>query len=244
MFQPLRTHIPESTANHIVNYSAVANTEQFYRSTIAGAKKLRSILDSYEAPALITIGWSLGGMLALRLAADGLVDGAVIISAGARFVRPEQRGAASMSGWDIRQLQRMRTALASNRDSVEARFRSIALDAVHAVDAAPRGGIDKTIQAVPDVSLTTRWTDTALDAGLQLLMKKDLNSLLPSIQCPILIIHGADDIICPADHSARLLTSIPHAERLLLEEAGHAPFRSQPAVVSSAIRRWLHAQLS
>ena len=43
-----------------------------------------------RAPLLIG-GWSLGGLLALRLAAKGLADGLVLFAATARFIRPKEQ---------------------------------------------------------------------------------------------------------------------------------------------------------
>jgi len=245
VFRMLRELLPAPAADLTVDYTKADHAEQFYTLAAAEIEALRSRLDA--GTPLVAIGWSLGGMLALRLAAEGLVDGAVVMSAGARFVRSDRRvpsagsgeeprplkripaaPAADRGGWDARQLKRMRAALAANRDAVEARFHSMAL-------GNSMNGMRQQ---------ASRWSDAALDAGLEWLMNADLNSLLPSIECPILIIHGADDCICPADLSADLLTTVTQAERLLLEGGGHVPFLAEPTLVSARIRRWLHDRLS
>ncbi|WP_127530573.1 alpha/beta fold hydrolase [Paenibacillus kobensis] len=261
VFQPLRGLLPAAEADLAADYTKAAGQEEFYAAAIAGVKELRS--KHHTGAPLIAVGWSLGGMLALRLAADRLVDGAIVISAGARFVRSEQRGSASSrSGWDARQLERMRTALSADRAGVEARFRSMALDGCRedlarrllVRDGACDRGRDRdhgrTFNTDLDqetssaVSLMTRWSDAALDAGLQWLIHEDLNPQLPKVECPALFIHGSDDSICPADKSADLVQSIPQAERMVLDGIGHAPFLTEPEYVSARIRRWLHDRLS
>lgn len=51
--------------------------------------------------------------------------------------------------------------------------------------------------------------------------KHDAFDRLHQIACPVMIVHGADDLIVPAGNARLLKQHIPHAELHILEGAGH-----------------------
>ena len=66
-------------------------------------------------------------------------------------------------------------------------------------------------------------------------------------QCPALrdysgktlILHGRHDRLCPQDRHELIQECIPHADYVIIEEAGHLPTLEQPEATAEAIRRWL-----
>jgi non-heme chloroperoxidase len=73
--------------------------------------------------------------------------------------------------------------------------------------------------------------------GLQVLADADLRDVLPQIDRPVLLIHGTDDRICPADASRYMAEKLPMA-RLQLVEGGHAPFMVRPAEFNGLVERF------
>ena len=51
--------------------------------------------------------------------------------------------------------------------------------------------------------------------------RHDAYGRLGAITCPVMIIHGADDVMIPADNARMLKERIPHAELHILEGMGH-----------------------
>jgi len=56
-----------------------------------------------------------------------------------------------------------------------------------------------------------------------------------AIDVPVLLIHGTDDRIVPAESSQVLQEMIPHAEMITLDGAGHLPTARHPVVVNRAV---------
>ena len=60
---------------------------------------------------------------------------------------------------------------------------------------------------------------------------------LARVKSPVLLLHGADDEIIDAAHSERLLRVAPHAERVLIEGAGHNDLQQFPAYLEALAAR-------
>ena len=78
-----------------------------------------------------------------------------------------------------------------------------------------------------------------LDAGLAILRTTDLRMLLPRIQVPCQVIHGAHDRLVPPA-AARSLASGLGASCHILSSAGHAPFLSHPEEFRAALGAFLN----
>ncbi|EFM11742.1 alpha/beta hydrolase fold protein [Paenibacillus curdlanolyticus YK9] len=230
-FSPLRSHLSVVAKHNEANFCSIATEEQLYACAVEAVLKARSELTS--GTKLIAIGWSLGGMLAMRLAMEGLADAVVSMSASARFVRDRNLSHHERSGgWDPRQLRRMQSALVHDRPQVEAGFRALALSEADA---------DRGLAIADGFSPVGAWSVDALHAGLDLLLHTNFEPDLPKLQCPVLLIHGTADAICPAAASLGIHANVPHSELFLIEGAGHAPFLSDPEAVARRIEGWLDA---
>ncbi|MDQ2715707.1 MAG: alpha/beta hydrolase [Chloroflexota bacterium] len=58
-------------------------------------------------------------------------------------------------------------------------------------------------------------------------------------ECPTLIIWGREDHLASPNEGKRLLSEIPSAELVLIEQAGHMPMLEQPGVFTEAIMKFL-----
>lgn len=69
--------------------------------------------------------------------------------------------------------------------------------------------------------------------------RKDGEDVLRTLNCPVLILCGAHDRITPPDDHRRMAALVPHAELVIVENAGHMAPLESPHEVTEALRRWL-----
>ncbi|MEZ6066146.1 MAG: alpha/beta fold hydrolase [Planctomycetaceae bacterium] len=63
--------------------------------------------------------------------------------------------------------------------------------------------------------------------------RPDMTPCLPKLARPVLVICGRDDIITPLDEMRALAESIPGAQFVTIEEAGHmAPSNNRPQLIT------------
>ncbi len=67
----------------------------------------------------------------------------------------------------------------------------------------------------------------------------DVRALLPRVTCPTLILIGAEEVVAPMSAARALKAGIPHADVVVLPEAGHLPFLEQPAAFNAALQAFV-----
>ena len=67
----------------------------------------------------------------------------------------------------------------------------------------------------------------------------DTYDRLAHIKCPVLIVHGEKDVLVPPENASLLKAGIPHAETLLIPDAGHSFSAADPAGIHQRIVSWL-----
>lgn len=177
------------------------------------------------------VGWSMGGMVALALAArhPDKVARLVLVGASPTFVsRPD---------WDHglapEILAGFADALGQDYRATLLRFLSLQArggDAAREVIGRLRAAVFQ--RGAPEAA--------TLAAGLDLLRDVDLRHLAQQVSCPALIVHGGRDTLCPADAGRWLAARIPRAGMALNERAAHAPFLSHPDWFVGRLREFLH----
>lgn len=206
---------------HLVpDYSAVTSPGQFI---LAIQKEIESL--EAQAQSLIVVGWSMGGLLGLRLAAELPVASLILIGTTARFVRPRDE---RQRGWSELFIQRMKQRLPMERGQVMNEFAKRMLAAGEQELHLLRAETDAAGQ---------EWSLEALDAGLSYLCEEDCRPWLSSLSCPTLIIHGTGDVICPLPAAEELAAHIPQAVFLQLTGCGHALPVFYPDQIADAIKR-------
>lgn len=215
---------------------AVSNLELPGHGHAASADfDLDTLVDAYAAAApdrCTAIGWSLGGMLALRWAqrhpqqVEKLVLFATTPCFGRRADWPhgspaevQAAFAAQVSAAPERALQRFSDLLAEGEADVRGVRRALR---AHLAE-----------QATPATS--------ALLAGLAFLAATDLRTALrsPPPPQPALLIHGEGDTITPFAAGRYLSEALPHARLLALPQCGHAPMVSHAPAAAAAIAAFL-----
>jgi pimeloyl-[acyl-carrier protein] methyl ester esterase len=153
------------------------------------------------------VAWSLGAMQALEAATRIELGSLTLVGASGQFVR---RG-EYRQGWPERSLLRMRERLSENADAVLDEFWALAL--------AP----DEDVPPPPREEHAAK-----LDLGLAYLADYSMLERAPKISCPVRLLHGGRDRVCPPGAAELLAEALPSAELTVWPEAGHAPFLTQP----------------
>jgi pimeloyl-[acyl-carrier protein] methyl ester esterase len=203
------------------------------RSDWRGEASLDEWLDALLAvvpqPA-VWLGWSLGGLVALRAAQrhPRQVTALVTLASTPCFVRKP--------GWQSAMLPSLLEAfaveLAQDYARTLNRFLSLQVRGSERANA-----VLKTLRAT---LLAHGEPDTAgLLAGLDILRSSDLRDDMKSIACPWLMIMGDRDTLVPVG-AGRDTSRLCAAARVeVIEGAGHAPFLAAPETVADRINRFL-----
>ncbi len=97
-----------------------------------------------------------------------------------------------------------------------------------------------------DTGADQLWADSLQSAGANQALIDSAKSggdtvggLLGTVAHPTLVIWGRADRLTPLDTGERIHTAIPHSQMVILEKAGHAPHREQPAEFSAVVEKFL-----
>jgi pimeloyl-[acyl-carrier protein] methyl ester esterase len=172
----------------------------------------------------VLIGWSMGGMVALELAArfPERTEAVFAVAAPGRFVRRTREE----PGWDERVLGRMITQLRKDPAAVLAAFDR----QMFTEGEGEAGWLDRwraeCRASVPPVS--------ALVAGLEFLRDFSVLETADRIRCPVFLLAGERDEICPAVGVEELHRCLPDSRLNVWKGTGHLPFWVNP----SRFREW------
>ena len=163
------------------------------------------------------LGWSLGGQIALDLAAamPGQIDKLVLVAATPRF--------AQSADWPYGMQPAVITNLATQ---LRQNYRQTVRDFL---ELQVRGSIEGSSvleQLRHALFVHGEAQAEALEAGLNTLATSDLRPTLPHVKVPTLVIAGQHDRITAPAASRVLAQALPDARYLEMRRAAHAPFLS------------------
>lgn len=75
---------------------------------------------------------------------------------------------------------------------------------------------------------------------LDTLAKADLRAVLPSVDVPVLLIHGSADTICPPAASRYMAEQLSWSKLEIMEGAGHAPFLASPTQFTNILKNFIY----
>ena len=176
-----------------------------------------ALLDRVGVARAHDVGLSLGGIVAMRLAArePGRVDRLALLCTSSRFPSPQP--------WHDRAAAVRADGTASIADAVVERWFTADL---RRRDPATVAHWRSVIEATPAEGYAACST---LLAGV------DLGDDLPRITAPTLLIAGAEDPATPPDQLRTIAASLPGARLQVLEQAAHLANLEQAAVVNGAL---------
>ncbi|OSC54619.1 alpha/beta hydrolase [Streptomyces sp. 4F] len=105
------------------------------------------------------------------------------------------------------------------------------------------------VTAMPDVAARVLKTMCATDpegaaAALRGRAERpDYREALASVEAPVLILVGADDVYTPVPEAEAIRRLVPHSTLVVIERAGHLPGAEQPERFNAALLRFLAERL-
>ena len=181
-----------------------------------------------ELPAGVWLGWSLGAQLALQLArlAPERVRALVLLGATPRFLRASDwPHAMAPAVFDA-----FKTSCCQDPVRTLRRFQALQVkDSDHAVPVLR--SLRQNRIAEPECEI--------LADALAVLQETDLRPLLAQLEVPCLWLHGSADQLVPAAAAEAAAASMPGAQLVIIQGAGHAPFLSHPQASANALHGFL-----
>ncbi len=178
----------------------------------------------------VWIGWSLGGLVALRAAFDypDRVEALVLLCSGARFVQGDDWNHGIPSAV-FRQF-----AEGLEGDYVATLDRFMALEA-HGAEHARRdlAELRRRAHRYPPPTRAT------LRDGLAILEESDLRDRLATLAMPVLLIGGSRDRLVAPRALEATAALIPGSRLAIIRGAGHAPFVGHADALTGLVRPFL-----
>lgn len=185
-------------------------------------------LDLHDA---VVVGWSLGAQVALKsfAAIRRRVAGMILVGGTPRFTTTEIYDA----GLPVREVRGLEARLKRDYTRTMGEF-------FRRMFAPGELSREQGNRIAREVVMGSRQPElSSAQAGLAILREEDLRPILPGIDCPIYLLHGDSDTICPPAAAKCMASLLPKARLALLPGVGHAPFLSQPDTFNQMLRHYL-----
>lgn len=169
----------------------------------------------------IVVGWSLGGIDAIKLYFEhpDKVKGLVLVSSFAKFLKSDDY----QYGLNPVLMKNLERKLKANFQAGLEFFYDL---------------VDNGKGLVKGQESRGKSQDEIMHE-LERLKQEDVRTLLLKINVPVLLIHGDRDQISPVEQSIFMKEQIPNAELKIFEGIGHAPFLEDPKRFNSILKVWL-----
>lgn len=195
------------------------------------------------------LGWSLGGMIAMRVAMTSpqRVAALILVASTPQFVR----GNDWPHAMDVAVLESFSLALQENYAQTLQRFLALVAygtlplaTLAHPCASQTRGAAQEqdTLRRLRSAAARHPPQYEALHGGLAILRDARLRPCLRQLTCPVQIISGERDTLVPCEAGYVLQAQIPDARLHVMMAAGHAPFLSHPAEFINCVNGFLDEQ--
>lgn len=233
LFAPVLPALARTHRVHAVDLPGHGHTPEGEFTLDAVVADVARALEVIGEPVTV-LGWSLGGMVAQRLALSypHLVERLVLVCTTPRFV----------TGVDWPHAMTPQT-LARFGDELRVAYR-VTLQRFLTLQVQGRGEggvVGRDVLALLRDGLFARPTPSAptLAAALGVLAGSDLRAEAARIAAPTLVVTGPRDALTPEPAGAWLAQAVPHARHVSIAGAAHAPFLSHPADFVSVLESFL-----
>lgn len=174
--------------------------------------------------ALVLVGASMGGMVALEAArqAPQRVRAVAVLGSSARPDTPE--------------LVRLRSdaIVLFEQGRMEEVLQANTVFAFHPAHAKRRDLIEAYLGFVRAAGAAQ-----LVRQNRAVLARADLRPALPALRCPLLVACGEADLLTPPEHSREIAALVPQARLEIVPGAGHMLTMEQPARVNTLLLGWL-----
>jgi pimeloyl-[acyl-carrier protein] methyl ester esterase len=175
------------------------------------------------------LGWSMGGLIALRMALDhpSRIQRLVLTGSTPCFLQQN-----NWPGIRPDVLSGFNRALQSNAGKTIERFLAIQSMGSESVKEDVKR-LKLWLQQRPDPS------PIALKAGLQLLESIDLRAELSALRCSVLGLYGRLDSLVPVAAVPIMRSLFPDIHTVIFPQAAHTPFLSHPQLFIESLREFI-----
>jgi pimeloyl-[acyl-carrier protein] methyl ester esterase len=215
----------KTTALDLPGYGEFASMEAATMSVKSKAVFVEALLE----PNTILVGWSLGGLVAQKIAIQQSekLQGLICLCSSPKF--------ASHGDWkgiepDV--LHNFEQQLASDPAKTLKRFLAIQ----NLGQTSAKANIQKMFNSLIGKMMASSET---LKRGLHILENEDLRHEIADISIPTLRVYGGFDSLVPSPSIARIADLQPEATHIIYEKASHAPFISHPQSLIEDIVRFV-----
>lgn len=232
VWQPLVSKLRAHFTLHIVDLPGMGLSRDVSAHGLDGM--VQALLPALP-PRSSICGWSLGGLIAMRLAMrhPQRVHKLLLVGSTPRFINTEpHQEPAWQYGMAASIFEQFARQMAEDYAATLIKF--LTLQCMGAEDA--RATIKQLRQAV---SARPEPTQAGLQSALEILLRNDLRAEIPALQATVLLIHGNRDTLAPVQAAHWLAQHLPHAQLQILEGAGHAPFLSHQARFVDSLMHFL-----
>lgn len=195
------------------------------------------IYKKIQRPA-IYLGWSLGGLIASKIALNYPQDvlGLITVASSPYFVEQE---ANEKNTSDIYWPGIKSHVLASFHQQLS-QDTAKTIKGFLKIQAMGSPHIRQDLKQITELVMAQPLPDkTTLDDSLKLLETIDLREQLSSIQQPFLRLYGRNDSLVPKETSLRVSALAPKSEQFVFNNASHAPFISHVDEFKKKLIQWL-----
>ncbi|MFQ5735289.1 MAG: alpha/beta fold hydrolase [Thermodesulfobacteriota bacterium] len=206
-------------------------------------KEIEAAVSSMPSGGVIGIGWSLGAcaLISAALKAPGRFSSLVLVGATPCFVQRDGFLCAQPRALVKRMIMDMKKA----PEQTLARFYSLnftpgELAGEGAKEFIARYKYPGPVRCdgpVPGCFPAFRYGE--ITKALEALYDTDLRARLGEMEMPVLVVHGALDSVCPVGAGRHIAGRIKGARIEVFEEAGHAPFLTEPHRFDSIVNDFL-----
>lgn len=172
----------------------------------------------------ILMGYSMGGYVALEVMRQAAhrVNKLILISTSARPIAPESLP-NRLKAIELAQQGKFTEMLAASR----------------CLSFSPKNSKNTELLQLKYRMALAVGAQAFLRQQQAIILRHDYRTVLTTIQCPTLIITGADDRILPPSDSIEMAKAIPSANLIQLAECGHMPTWENPAQVTQHVSEFI-----
>ena len=183
------------------------------------------LLDYLAIEKIIIVGWSMGAQLAIKAAAalKERISGLILVGGTSRFCSADDYPC----GLAAKEVRGMAVRLKRDNKVTAGQFFKNMFSENETAFSDLQDIAAKTISSLPplQVSLT----------ALSELTSTDFRHLLPGTNIPVLLMHGAEDSICPVGAAEFMAKHLPLASIKIFPSSGHAPFLTGPEIFNAEV---------
>lgn len=179
----------------------------------------------------VLLGWSLGGLVASRIALTRpeCVSALISVASSPCFTARDE-----WPGIKPETLESFQQQLSNDFQRTVERF--LALQTMGTENARQDARQLKDVvlsQPMPSVEV--------LEGGLEILREEDLRDVLPQLTMPFLRVYGSLDGLVPRRIAVQLDEALPASPSIVMDKAAHAPFISHPDAFCQDIIEFIQA---